>query len=223
MAQLTPEQQQAYAAKRLGLQTQADTQRRRYQEDYDLQSRLANEQSSREQYDIGGQLASQGLYNSGIRINEQGQVVRRTNETLGQLNLARTRGLEDVGIDLTQRLAGVAEEERSALAEANRRETEERIQQELLQAQRDAAIRAAIPPPPPVINYPPNPWVNYAPPPPPPPAPNYAAIFPQMQQMYINPYPNIASSGSTPYKPTGWNSGVGGQPKLTPIKPGSRF
>lgn len=144
MAVVPPEQLQYLTRRRLGLKNVADTKKRRLGEDYGIDSRLLSQNSAREQKTAGEQLSSQGLYHSGIRVNEQGNIQREANQALSDLNLSRSRGLEDISHELATGLAQVDYEQSAALAEANRREQEERLQRSLLEAQRNAMMVGQI-------------------------------------------------------------------------------
>lgn len=152
MAILTPEQVQAFARKRLGIESEADVSRRRLGEDYTQTADLLAQDRDTGIKDTGHQIASQGLYNSGIRIDAQGQIVQNFNQNMSELNLSKTRGLEDVERNLSKGLADLDYQQAAALAEANRQE----------QAQNDAraqmeAIRAAAAVSPPAY---PNPVIQ---------------------------------------------------------------
>lgn len=124
MAILTPEQTQDFARRRLGLQSEAEVAQRRLGEDYTINSQRLQQESQQAQRDVGDQLASQGLFNSGIRVNEQGQVVSRYNQSMADLEQGRSRGIEDIQRNLATGLAEVDYGQSAALAQANRAEQE---------------------------------------------------------------------------------------------------
>lgn len=138
MAILTPEQQQQFSRQRLGLQSEAELNTRRLNEDYGTTTRLLGEQRDRDVRDVGDQIASNGLFNSGIRIDAQGNVVRQHGEQLADITQVRTRGLEDIERGLSTGLADLDAGMASALAEANRREQEENDRRAQLEAIQNA-------------------------------------------------------------------------------------
>lgn len=144
MAVLRPEQNQSFIRKRLGLENESKTARRRLEEDYGLNQRTIQQDSKRAQHDAGDQAASQGIFHSGIRVNAQGQIQRESNEALADLNLSRSRGLEDIATNLSTGLAELDYQRASALAEANRAEQAERLQRAALEAQKNAAMVGGI-------------------------------------------------------------------------------
>lgn len=138
MAILTPEQQQQFSRQRLGLQSEAELNTRRLNEDYETTSRLLGEQRDRTSRDVGDQIASNGLFHSGIRIDAQGNVARQHDEQLSDITQVRTRGLEDISRGLSTGLADLDAGMAQALAEANRREQEENDRRAQLEATRQA-------------------------------------------------------------------------------------
>lgn len=184
MAQLTPEEQREFARRKLGLSKQAEIDRLRLNQDYNVGSNRLQEESRQGQREVGDQLASQGLFNSGIRINEQGNIVREFNEALGDLGLDRSRGLEDLARGLSTNLAQVDANMASALAEANRREQDEIRRRAELEALRRAATTSPPPMPPSIITL--------APPAPP-------ALTPQQQAALARLQSGVSAA---PPKPT---------------------
>lgn len=153
MATLTPEQQQEFARRRLQIQSDAEINKRRLGEDYDISQRLLTERGQRDQYDMGNAVAANGLFNSGIRIDAQGRIQNDLNNTLSSLGLDRARGLEDIQRGITTGLADVDFAQSEALAYATRQEALLEQQRALLEAQRRAAVVPAIQYPNPVITY----------------------------------------------------------------------
>lgn len=151
MAVLRPEQLQYLTRKRLGLTAESETAKRRVGEDYGINSRLIDQGSREAQKTTADQLASQGLFHSGIRVNEQGNIQRDANQALGDLNLSRSRSLEDIGTSLAQGLANVDFEQSQALAERNREEQQRNMERAMLEAQKNAAMVGPIGYPNPVI------------------------------------------------------------------------
>lgn len=151
MAVLRPEQLQYLTRKRLGLTAESDTAKRRVNEDYGVNQRLIDQNSREAQTNAADQLASQGLFHSGIRVTEQGNIQRDANQALGDLNLSRSRSLEDIGTSLAQGLANVDFEQSQALAERNREEQQKNMERAMLDAQRNAAMVGPIGYPNPVI------------------------------------------------------------------------
>jgi hypothetical protein len=154
---LSPEEAQEFARRRLNIGSDAEIDRIRINQDRTLNTRLLNDASLRGQRDVGHQIAANGLYHSGIRVNEQGQIVRETNEALGDLELQTGRGLEDIARGQTRSMAEIDFAERSAMAAATRREAEEAQRRAELEAMQRAAPAPVLPPPPPVIIAPPPP------------------------------------------------------------------
>lgn len=160
MATLTPEETQEFARRRLGLNSDSDFQRSRLQQDRTLNTSLLNDASVRGQRDVGDQMASQGLFASGIRVNEQGQVVRQTNEALADLGLQTSRGLEDIERRRSTGLGDINFAESEAMANAGRREAERQQHEAQLAAIAAAQQVRPVPPPPPVIMAPAPPPVD---------------------------------------------------------------
>lgn len=152
MAILTPEQQQAFSRRRLGIESEADIARKRIGEDFDVTGRLLADQRDEGVKDTGHQIASQGLWNSGIRINEQGRIVKNYNEELADLSLQTTRGREDVDRGLARGLADLDNQQATALAEANRSEQAANENRAMLEAIANAQTVAPPAYPNPVIN-----------------------------------------------------------------------
>lgn len=144
MAVLRPEQDQSFIRKRLGLENESKTSKRRLEEDYGLNQRLINQDSVRAQHDAADQAASQGIYHSGIRVNAQGQIQREASQALSDLNLSRSRGLEDIATNLATGLAELDFQRSQALAEANRAEQAERLQRAMLQAQSQGSMVGGV-------------------------------------------------------------------------------
>lgn len=144
MAVLRPEQIQEFSRQRLGLEHDSQTQTRRLNEDFGLNQRLINQDSVRAQQGAADQAASQGIFHSGIRINEQGRIQREAAQAQSDLNLARSRGLEDIATNLATGLAQLDFNRSQALAEANRAEQAERLQRAMLQAQSQGAMVGGI-------------------------------------------------------------------------------
>lgn len=186
---LSPEQQQEFARRRLGLQSEADIGRQRINQDYGLNNQLLQEQNVRGQHNVGDQLASQGLFNSGIRINEQGNVQRQTNEQLGQMDLSRGRGLEDISRNLTTGLGQIDYDQAQAIAEATRQQQQDALQRAMWDATQRQPIAQPIPMPNPVITLPQqNMQQDYS-------SMLPAGVSPQLAQAILN---RLATGGQLP-------------------------
>jgi hypothetical protein len=139
VATLRPEEAQNFARRRLALQQETELLKNRTNQDLGINQRLLQEAGARGQQEVGNAMASNGLYNSGIRVNEQGQVVREMNEGIGDLNLKTGRTLEDLQRTLAGGLADINFEESGALAARARQEQEDAQRRAELEAQRAAA------------------------------------------------------------------------------------
>lgn len=154
MALLTPEQQAEFSRRRLGLQSDADLNNTRLDQDFGIAQGLLQRQSQQDQTDMGDQMASNGLFQSGIRVNAQGNIIRDYNDNLASLTLQRARGHEDIGRSLSSGLANIDYDQVNALAAATRQEAEAAQQRAQLQALAQQAALKPVQYPNPVIALP---------------------------------------------------------------------
>jgi len=134
MATLPPEVIANLASKKLGIQQQHDTGLQQLGSQYNTNLFNLGEYQKDTARRINDQYASQGIFNSGIRVNEQGRLEKNVGERRGFLGQQYSQGQSGIENQYTNALQGLEDYRTQAMQEATR--------QELAQQQSAAQIAA---------------------------------------------------------------------------------
>jgi hypothetical protein len=150
MATLPPEVLANIASKRLGIQQQHDTSLQQAQQGYNQNLYNLNQYSTDAGKKINDQYAAQGIFNSGIRVNEQGRLQQNVGERKGFLGTQygqQTSGIEN---QYTNALSALQDYQTQAMGDATRQELAQQqsaaqlaLQQRQIDAQNAATMTAA--------------------------------------------------------------------------------
>jgi len=150
MATLPPDVIANIAAKRLGIQSQHDTALQQAAQGYNTNLYNLDQYSKDAGRKINDQYASQGLFSSGIRVNEQGRLQQNVGERkgfLGQQYAGQQSGIES---QYQNALSDLQQYQSQAMGEATRQELAQQqnaaqnaLQQQQINAQNAATMQAA--------------------------------------------------------------------------------
>jgi hypothetical protein len=134
MPTLPPEVLANISGKRLGIQQQRDTALQQLGNQYNTSLFNLGEYQKDAARRVNDQYAAQGIFNSGIRVNEQGRLEKNVGERRGFLGQQYAQGQTGIENQYTNALQGLEDYRTQAMQEATR--------QELAQQQSAAQIAA---------------------------------------------------------------------------------
>jgi hypothetical protein len=150
MATLPPEVLASIASKRLGIQSQHDTALQQAAQGYNTNLYNLDQYAKDTGKRINDQYASQGLFSSGIRVNEQGRLQQNVGERkgfLGQQYAGQQSGIEG---QYQNALSDLQQYQATAMQDATRQELAQQqnqaqmaLQQRQIDAQNAATMQAA--------------------------------------------------------------------------------
>jgi hypothetical protein len=135
---LPPDILASLAAKRLGFQTSADTAKQQAQQAYNDQLYELGNWNNDQVRNINDYFGSSNLFNSGIRVNEQGRLAKNYGDRQSQLGRMESDSLANIQNQLAQQLQGVDEQQAQYALDFNRTQ----VQQALADAQNQANAQA---------------------------------------------------------------------------------
>lgn len=139
MSDLPPNILADIARRRLNLQTGADTNKRRLEETYGLNKEDIGRSAETGRTNINNNMGARGLFNSGIRIDEQGRLSKNVAQRYSDLETAKSRGLEDINTGLTTGLGDL-----DSYQQEQSRVYGQQLLQEQLSQQQAAAQQAQL-------------------------------------------------------------------------------